>query len=261
MLMNKAVEVKTREELVIMRAAGGVVADILVLLKGMVKPGMTTGEIDQICRQELKKRGAKPAFLNYHGFPGVICVSINCEVVHGIPSDKRVLKEFDIVGLDFGAVIYGWYGDSAITVPVGKISPEAQRLVDVTRECLMKGLDAVKDGNRIGDIGFAVQSHAQSHGYTLVREFVGHGIGRALHEEPPIPNYGKAGPGARLKTGMTIAIEPMVNMGGPEVATLGDGWTAVTKDGKLSAHFEHTVAVTEGGYEILTLPTATVINK
>ena len=255
MLMNKAVEVKTADELRTMRAAGGIVADILVLLKGLVKPGMTTGEIDQICRVELKKRGALPAFLNYHGFPGVICVSINSEIVHGIPSDKRVLKEADIVGLDFGCVIDGWFADSAITVPVGVITPEAQRLITVTRESLMKGIAAVKDGNRIGDIGAAVQTHAEAAGYTLVREFVGHGIGRALHEEPPVPNYGKPGTGARLKTGMTIAIEPMVNMGGPEVATLGDGWTAVTKDGKLSAHFEHTVAVTDTGFEILTLPT------
>jgi methionyl aminopeptidase len=255
MLMNKAVEVKTREELATMRAAGGVVADILVLLKGVVKAGMSTGEIDQICREELKKRGAKPAFLNYHGFPGVICVSINSEIVHGIPSDKRVLKESDIVGLDFGAVIDGWYGDSAITVPIGKISPEAEQLIKVTRECLERGIAAVKNGGRIGDIGAAIQSHAEAHKYTLVREFVGHGIGRALHEEPPVPNLGKAGTGGRLKTGMTIAIEPMVNMGGPEVTTLGDGWTAVTKDGKLSAHFEHTVAVTDTGFEILTLPT------
>lgn len=255
MLMNKAVEVKTPEELALMRRAGGVVGDILVLLKGLVKPGMTTGELDQIARVELKKRDAKPAFLNYHGFPGVICVSVNSEIVHGIPSDKRVLKDGDIVGLDFGAIIEGWYGDSAITIPVGTISPEAQRLITVTRECLEKALAAVKNGNRIGDIGYAVQTHAQSNGYTLVREFVGHGIGRALHEEPPIPNYGKAGTGGRLRTGMTIAIEPMVNMGGPEVSTLGDGWTAVTKDGKLSAHFEHTVAVTDTGCDILTLPT------
>jgi methionyl aminopeptidase len=255
MLMNKAVEVKTREELAIMRSAGVVVADILVLLKGAVKPGMTTGQIDQICREELKKRGALPAFLNYHGFPGVICVSINSEIVHGIPSDKRVLKEADIVGLDFGCVIDGWFADAAMTVPVGTISEDAQRLIRVTRECLEKGMAAVKNGCRIGDIGSAVQTHAEAAGYTLVREFVGHGIGRSLHEEPPIPNYGKAGTGARLKTGMTIAIEPMVNMGGPEVATLGDGWTAVTKDGKLSAHFEHTVVVTDTGFEILTLPT------
>ncbi len=260
MLMNKAVEVKSREELAIMRSAGIVVADILVLLKGMVKPGMTTGHIDQVCREELKKRGALPAFLNYHGFPGVICVSINSEVVHGIPSDKRVLKEADIVGLDFGCVIDGWFADSAMTVPVGTISEDAQRLIRVTRECLEKGMAAVKDGARIGDIGSAVQIHAEAHGYTLVREFVGHGIGRSLHEEPPVPNYGKPGTGGRLKSGMTIAIEPMVNMGGPEVATLGDGWTAVTKDGKLSAHFEHTVAVTDTGFEILTLPSA-MLNK
>ncbi len=255
MLMTKTVEVKSREEIAIMRAAGAIVGDTLVLLKGLVKPGMTTGEIDAICREELKKRGAKPAFLNYHGFPGVICVSINSEVVHGIPSDKRILRDGDIVGLDYGCVVDGWFADSAMTVPVGTITPEAQKLIDVTRESLMKGIGAVKADARLGDIGWAVQSHAQSHGYSLVREFVGHGIGRALHEEPPVPNYGKAGHGARLKAGMTIAIEPMVNMGGPEVATLGDGWTAVTKDGKLSAHFEHTVAVTETGFEILTLPT------
>ena len=255
MFMTKTVEVKSREEVAIMRAAGAIVGDTLVLLKGMVKAGMTTGEIDSICRAELQKRGAKPAFLNYHGFPGVICVSINSEVVHGIPSDKRALKDGDIVGLDYGCIVDGWFADSAITVPVGQISSEAQKLIDVTRESLMKGIAAVKAGNRLGDIGWAVQSHAQSHGYSLVREFVGHGIGRALHEEPPVPNYGKAGHGARLKSGMTIAIEPMVNIGGPEVATLGDGWTAVTKDGKLSAHFEHTVVVTDEGSEILTLPT------
>ncbi len=254
--MSKAVEVKSREELRIMRAAGGVVADILVLLEGMVKPQMTTGEIDQICREELKKRGAKPAFLNYHGFPGVLCVSINREIVHGIPSFARKLDSGDIVGLDFGCVIDGWFADSAITVPVGTVSPEAQRLIRVTRESLEKGIAAVKDGARVGDIGFSVQTHAEAAGYTVVREFVGHGIGRALHEEPPIPNHGKPGIGVRLRTGMTIAIEPMVNIGGPEIETLGDGWTAVTKDGKLSAHFEHTVVVTDTGCEILTLPTA-----
>lgn len=254
MLMTKTVEVKSKDELATMRRAGAVVADILQLLKSTVKPGMTTGEIDSICRAELKKRDAKPAFLNYHGFPGVICISINSEVVHGIPRDSRKLAAGDIVGLDFGCVIDGWYADSAITVGVGEISADAQRLIDTTRESLEKGIAAVKAGARIGDIGAAVQSHAEAAGYSVVREFVGHGIGRALHEEPPIPNYGKAGAGARLKAGMTIAIEPMVNMGGPEVATLGDGWTAVTKDGKLSAHFEHTVAVTESGAEILTLP-------
>ncbi|MBI3288777.1 MAG: type I methionyl aminopeptidase [Elusimicrobia bacterium] len=252
--MNKAVEVKSREELAIMRRAGAVVADILALLSAAVKPGMTTGDIDRIAREELKKRGAKPAFLNYHGFPGVICVSINREVVHGIPSGARNLDSGDIVGLDFGCVIDGWYADSAVTVGVGEISPEAERLVRVTRESLEKGIAAVKAGARIGDIGAAVQGHAEAAGYSVVREFVGHGIGRALHEEPPVPNYGKAGSGPRLKAGMTIAIEPMVNAGGPEVSTLADGWTAVTKDGRLSAHFEHTVAVTEDGYDVLTLP-------
>ncbi|MFI5347465.1 MAG: type I methionyl aminopeptidase [Elusimicrobiota bacterium] len=254
MFMEKSVEVKSAGELATMRQAGAVVADILVLLSGIIKPGMTTGQIDQIAREELKKRGAKPAFLNYHGFPGVICLSINHEVVHGIPSDKRSLKDGDIIGVDFGCVIDRFYGDSAVTVGVGNISPEAAKLIKVTRESLEKGIAAVKAGARIGDIGAAVQAHAEASGYGVVREFVGHGIGRALHEEPPIPNFGKAGTGPRLKAGMTIAIEPMINLGTAEVETLADGWTAVTKDRKLSAHFEHTVAVTETGYDILTLP-------
>jgi methionyl aminopeptidase len=254
MFMEKAVEVKSPSELATMRQAGAVVADILVLLSGAVKPGMTTGEIDKIAREELKKRGAKPAFLNYHGFPGVICLSINHEVVHGIPSDARKLNGGDILGIDFGCVIDRFYGDSAVTVGVGPVSAEAERLIRVTRESLDKGIAAVKAGARVGDIGAAVSAHAEAAGYGVVREFVGHGIGRALHEEPPVPNYGKAGTGPRLKAGMTIAIEPMVNLGGAEVETLGDGWTAVTKDRKLSAHFEHTVAVTETGFEILTLP-------
>lgn len=254
MFMKQAVETKSAQELATMRRAGAVVADILTLLSEKVAPGMTTGDIDKIARAELKARGAKPAFLNYHGFPAVICVSINSEVVHGIPSGKKELKSGDIVGLDFGAVIDGWFGDSAVTVPVGKVAPEVETLIRVTRESLMKGIAAVKDGARTGDVGAAVQAHAEAAGYSLVREFVGHGIGRALHEEPPVPNFGKPGTGARLKAGMTIAIEPMVNMGRPEVETLSDGWTAVTKDGKLSAHFEHTVAVTKTGAEILTLP-------
>jgi methionyl aminopeptidase len=255
MFMEKAVEVKSKSEIAVMRQAGAVVADILVLLSGLIKPGMTTGEIDRIAREELKKRGAKPAFLNYHGFPGVICLSINHEVVHGIPSDARKLNSGDIIGIDFGCVIDRFYGDAAVTVGVGTISDEAAKLIRVTRESLEKGIAVVKAGARVGDIGAAVQGHAEAHGYGVVREFVGHGIGRALHEEPPIPNYGKAGSGARLKAGMTLAIEPMINAGTADVETLGDGWTAVTKDRKLSAHFEHTVAVTETGYDILTLPT------
>lgn len=254
MFMSKAVEVKNAQEVAAMRRAGTVVADILSLLTTRIVPGMTTGEIDRIAREELKKRGAKPAFLNYHGYPAVICVSINHEVVHGIPNAKRALKDGDIVGLDFGAVIDGWFGDAAVSVGVGKITPEAQRLLQVTSESLYKGIAAVKAGARLGDIGAAVQGHAEAAGFTVVRDFVGHGIGRALHEDPAIPNYGKAGTGARLKAGMTIAIEPMINAGAFEVETLADGWTAVTKDRALSAHFEHTVLVTETGYDILTLP-------
>jgi methionyl aminopeptidase len=254
MFMEKAVEVKNAAEIATMRRAGAVVADSLAALAAIVRPGLTTGEIDRVAREELRKRGAKPAFLNYHGFPGVICVSINHEVVHGIPSDKRVLKDGDIVGLDFGAVIDRFFADSAITVGVGDISADARRLIDTTRQSLERGIAAVRAGARIGDIGAAVQAHAEAGGYSVVRDFVGHGIGRALHEEPPIPNFGRSGTGVRLKSGMTIAIEPMVNAGSPEVETLGDGWTAVTKDRKLSAHFEHTVAVTENGAEILTRP-------
>ncbi len=258
MFMQKAVEVKGREEIAAMRRAGAVAGAILERLRGLVAPGLTTGEIDSIAREELKKRGAKPAFLNYHGFPAVICVSINHEVVHGIPSDKRALAEGDIVGLDFGAVVDRFYGDCAVTVGVGRVSPEAERLMRVTRESLERGIAAVKAGARVGDIGAAVQTHAEGAGYGVVRDFVGHGIGRALHEEPPIPNFGKPGTGPRLKSGMTIAIEPMVNAGGIEVETLSDGWTAVTKDRKLSAHFEHTVLVTEEGADILTLPDAKI---
>lgn len=254
MFMKQVVEVKSREEIAAMRRAGAVVAEILQLLAKQIASGMTTADIDGIARAELKLRGAQPAFLDYHGFPAVICVSINQEVVHGIPRGSRGVNGGDIVGLDFGAVIDGWHADAAITVGVGTISAEAGRLIRVTHESLGKGIAAVKAGTRIGDIGAAVQGHAEAAGYSVVREFVGHGIGRALHEEPPIPNYGKAGTGPRLKAGMTVAIEPMVNEGGPEVSTLADGWTAVTKDGGLSAHFEHTVLVTDSGAEILTLP-------
>jgi len=258
MFMTKAVEIKSAEEIATMRRAGAVVADILALLCARITPGMATAEIDKIAREELKKRGAKPAFLNYHGFPAVICVSVNHEVVHGIPSAQRILKEGDIVGLDFGAIVDGLFGDSAVSVGVGRISPEAERLLRVTRESLEKGIAAVKAGARLGDIGAAVQGHAEAAGFSVVRDFVGHGIGRALHEDPAIPNYGKAGTGARLKAGMTLAIEPMINAGVCEVETLADGWTAVTKDRKPSAHFEHTVLVTETGYDILTLPSGKI---
>jgi len=254
MFMSKTVEVKSREEIATMRRAGAVVADILALLCARIVPGMTTAEIDKIAREELKKRGAKPAFLNYHGYPAVICTSINHEVVHGIPSAKRALKDGDIVGLDFGAVIDGWFGDAAVSLGVGRITPEAERLLRVGRESLEKGIAAVKAGARVGDIGAAVQGHAEAAGFSVVRDFVGHGIGRSLHEDPAVPNFGSAGAGARLKAGMTLAIEPMINAGACGVETLSDGWTSVTKDRKLSAHFEHTVLVTETGYDILTLP-------
>lgn len=252
--MKKAVEAKTKAELAVMRRAGAVVGDTLQVLASKAKPGVTTGDIDRWARAELKARGAQPAFLGYHGFPGVICLSINSEVVHGIPNDKRVLQDGDIIGLDFGAVIDGWFADSAITVGVGSISADAQRLITVTRESLEKGIAAAVDGARVGDIGAAVQKHAEAAGYSVVREFVGHGIGRALHEEPPVPNYGKAGTGVRLKDGMTIAIEPMVNAGTAAVKTLEDGWTAVTQDGKLSAHFEHSICIAGGKPVVLTLP-------
>lgn len=258
MFMSKAVEVKSLDEIATMRRAGAVVADILALICARIAPGMATAEIDRLAREELKKRGAKPAFLNYHGYPAVICVSVNHEVVHGIPSAQRLLKDGDIVGLDFGAVVDGWFGDAAVSVGVGRIAPEAERLLRVSREALERGVAAVKAGARIGDIGAAIQDHAEAAGFSVVRDFVGHGIGRSLHEDPAIPNYGKPGTGARLKAGMTLAIEPMINAGASDVETLADGWTAVTKDRKLSAHFEHTVLVTETGYEVLTLPTGQI---
>lgn len=252
MFSTKTVELKSDRELDLMRQAGRITAGTLLLLKEAAKPGVSTAELDKIAADELKKRGAKPAFLGYHGFPASLCISINNEVVHGIPSPKRKLKEGDIVGLDFGCVVEGFYGDSAITVPVGKVSAEAEKLIKVTRESLEKAIAAVQVDARLGDVSSAVQRHCESNGFSVVRDFVGHGIGRALHEDPPVPNYGKAGTGMRLSPGLVLAIEPMVNAGGPEVETLDDGWTAVTKDGRLSAHFEHTVALTKDGPEILT---------
>lgn len=219
----------------------------------MAKPGVTTGEIDRFAESRIKELGAKPAFKGYHGFPGCVCISVNEEVVHGIPSTRRPLKEGDIVGIDFGVIYDGWYGDSARTVPIGRISSEAQKLIDVTRDSLQKGIDQCREGNRVFDIGHAVQKHVEAFGYSVVREFVGHGIGRALHEEPQVPNYGPKGKGMPLKVGMVLAIEPMINAGGHEVKVLSDGWTAVTADRSLSAHFEHTVAITQRGPEILTL--------
>jgi methionyl aminopeptidase len=229
------------------------VARVLAELKGMVRPGITTADLDAVAEQRLQEAGAEPAFKGYHGYPATICASVNEQVVHGIPNMKP-LVEGDIVSIDMGAKMDGYYGDSAVTVPVGEISPLAARLLKVTEEALYRGLAQVRPGARVSDIGAAVQDHVERHGFSVVREFVGHGIGTKLHEEPQIPNYGTPGRGPRLAEGMVLAIEPMVNVGKPGVKVLEDGWTAVTKDGSLSAHFEHTVAVTATGCRILTLP-------
>jgi methionyl aminopeptidase len=227
------------------------VARVLAELKAMVAPGVTTADLDAVAEQRLAEAGAAPAFKGYHGYPATICASVNEQVVHGIPS-QRPLVEGDIISIDMGAKLDGFFGDSAVTVPVGKVSDDAERLLSVTEASLYKGLEAVKVGARVSDIGAAVQEHVEAHGFSVVREFVGHGIGTKLHEEPQIPNYGPAGRGPRLSEGMVLAIEPMVNVGKPAVKVLGDGWTAVTKDGSLSAHFEHTVVVTANGCRILT---------
>ncbi len=227
------------------------VARVLAELKSLVVPGLTTADLDAVAEKRLGEAGAEPAFKGYHGYPATICASVNEQVVHGIPS-KRPLVEGDIISIDMGAKLEGFYGDSAVTVAVGRVSEEADRLLSVTEASLYEGLAAVKPGARVSDIGAAVQSHVEAHGFSVVREFVGHGIGTKLHEEPQIPNYGPAGRGPRLSEGMVLAVEPMVNFGKPAVKVLGDGWTAVTKDGSLSAHFEHTVVVTGNGCRILT---------
>ncbi|MBI3551960.1 MAG: type I methionyl aminopeptidase [Elusimicrobia bacterium] len=253
MFSTKTIELKSLKEIGLMREAGAIVAATLKVLSQAAVPGVTTAELDRISREELKKRGAKPAFLGYHGFPAALCVSLNSEVVHGIPSEKRAIKDGDLVSLDFGCIVGGLYGDAAVTVGAGKISASAQRLLDVTRESLAKGIEQIRVGGRLGDVSSAVQTYVEKNGFSVVRDFVGHGIGRALHEDPPVPNYGKAGTGLRLSPGLVLAIEPMVNAGGCEVETRDDGWTAVTKDGSLSAHFEHTIALMETGAEILTI--------
>ena len=242
---------KSPAELERMRAANALVADVLAELAAMVTPGITTKDLDAAAEKLVRDGGAEPAFKGYRGYPCTLCASVNEEVVHGIPS-KRSLGEGDIISLDMGVKLNGFYGDSAVTVPVGKVSDEAATLLRVTRESLEKGIAQVRLGGRISDIGYAIQQHVEAHGFSVVREFVGHGIGAALHEEPQIANYGEPGRGPRLAEGMTLAIEPMVNIGRPAVKVLADGWTAVTKDGSLSAHFEHTVAVTKTGPLVLT---------
>jgi methionyl aminopeptidase len=244
---------KSQEELGRMRVAGRMVAEILSLLREKVVPGVTTVELDQLAEAECRKRQARPAFKGYGGFPYTICASPNEKVVHGF-ADNRPLCEGDILSIDFGVIYEDYFGDAAITVPVGNISKELQRLLQVTEESLNRGIAASVVGGRVSDISSAVQSFVEKEGFSVVREFVGHGIGRQLHEAPQIPNFGKPGQGPRLKAGMTLAIEPMINAGGPGVKILDDGWTAATTDGKYSAHFEHTVAITDNGPEILTVP-------
>ena len=235
-----------------MRAAGRLVGQVLTALAAKVAPGVTTAQLDAIAEGLIVDAGATPAFKGYHGYPATICASVNDEVIHGIPSGQRVLNAGDVISIDVGAKLNGYYGDSAVTLAVGPISEAAATLLRVTEESLYKAIEVVKPGSRISDIGHAVQKHVEAHGFSVVREFVGHGIGQEMHEEPQVPNYGEPGRGPRLAEGMVIAIEPMVNAGKPQVKVLSDGWTAVTRDHSLSAHFEHTVAVTADGPWILT---------
>lgn len=234
-----------------MRTSNLIVAEILEVLKGSVRPGIATMDLECIADAEIKRRGARSAFKGYRDYPYCLCTSVNSEVVHGMPSAKRMLKEGDILSIDFGVLHDGFYGDSAITVPVGAVSKEAMRLIKVTAESLENAIEAAREGNRLMDISHAVQSHVEAAGFSVVRDFVGHGIGRELHEPPQVPNFGAPGRGVRLKAGMVLAIEPMINMGASDVKVLEDGWTAVTVDGGLSAHFEHTVAITAKGPYVL----------
>lgn len=242
---------KSLDEIKVMRRAGGIVADTLEALREAVRPGVSTAELDQIAEKVIRDAGATPSFKGYRGFPASICASPNHVIVHGIPSPMK-LEEGDIISLDVGAFVDGYHGDSAWTFPVGEVDPKAAELLKVTEACLDAALEQCKPGNRLGDVGYAVQQVAEPAGFSIVREYAGHGVGRALHEEPSIPNYGPAGRREVLAPGMTIAIEPMINIGGPGTKTMSDGWAVVTSDGSLSAHFEHTVAITEDGHEVLT---------
>ncbi len=246
------ITVKSPQELDSMRRAGKIVGNVIDLLKAAVAPGMTTKDLDKIAYKEITRQGAKPTFMGYHGFPASICTSVNEEIVHGIPG-KRILQEGDIVKVDVGATIEGFIGDAAVSLPVGEVTTEAISLMEDTRISLEEGIRAAQPGGRVGDIGAAVQAYGESRGYGVVREFVGHGVGRFLHEDPQVPNYGQAGMGRLLRVGMCIAIEPMFNVGDWHTKILDDEWTVITADGKLSAHFEHSIAITEDGPEILTV--------
>jgi methionyl aminopeptidase len=246
---------KSQKEIDKMRASGRLVGEVLRELRGMVEPGLTTLEVNNAAEKMIRDAGAYPTFKGYNGFPYSICASVNEQVVHGFPS-KYELQEGDIFSIDVGVTLHGFVGDTAATIPVGHVSEEKLRLIRVTEECLQLAIEQCQSGNHLGDIGAAVQRHAEAHGYSVVRDYVGHGVGRRMHEDPQIPNYGKPGKGAKIKKGYVFALEPMVNMGSHHTRTLGDGWTVVTLDGKPSAHAEHTVAVTEQGPEILTVASA-----
>ena len=247
------IQVKNSAQLNAMKVAGRITGETLLVARELVRPGISTKELDNAIRAYIEKCGAKPSFLGYHGFPGSACISINDEVIHGIPNAKRFLQEGDIVKIDVGACINGFHGDSARTIPVGKVSEEALQLIKATRDSFFAGAQMAVAGNRIGDIGSAISEAVRPYGYGVVREFIGHGIGRNVHEEPDVPNYGTAGRGVRLCNGMTLAIEPMISLGTEKVIVLPDGWTVKTADGSLSAHYENTIAVTPDGVEILTL--------
>ncbi len=242
---------KSRQEIDRMKASCRIVAEILELLKGKAKPGITTADLDRLAEKEAIKRGARPAFKGYSGYPYSLCCSINEQVVHGMPGERELVAG-DILSIDFGVVLDGYYGDAAMTLPIGIVTAEAQRLIRVTEESLTAAIAESGPGKRLSDVSHAVQSYVEERGFSVVREFVGHGIGKSLHESPQIPNFGPPGRGVKLRAGMVLAIEPMINEKGPEVRVLDDGWTAVTCDGGLSAHFEHTVAITDDGHEILT---------
>src|SRR6201981_2476073 len=248
-----AIHLRSADEIEKMHRAGLIVHEVLNTLRGSVRPGMTTMDLEKIAEEKIAGKPGHPAFKGYRGYPCVLCTSVNSEIVHGIPSPKRKLREGEVVSIDFGMEVDGYYADSAVTVPVGKITPELQKLLDVTRESLDRAIDKMRPGNRLGDVGHAVESWVAQNGVSVVREFVGHGIGTKMHDEPNLPNYGERGRGARLQEGMVIAVEPMVNAGRPEVGRRGE-WVAETADGSPSAHFEHTVAVTANGPWILTRP-------
>ncbi len=245
------ITLKSKREISIIRTASRIVREVLDEIRPLCEPGISTRELDRSAEEKTIQKGAQPAFKGYRGYPRSLCTSINSEVVHGIPGE-RILGEGDIVGLDFGVLFEGYYGDAAITVPIGKITPEIEQLLRVTEECLYLGIEQMLPGNYLSDISRAIQTHAESHGYSVVKEFGGHGIGKRLHEDPMVLNYVADGRGIKLKPGLVLAIEPMVNMGTDRVQILSDGWTVVTADGKPSAHFEHTIALTEGGPDILT---------